>query len=122
ATRFRQVVYGVHVIFMGIDDCQLFEGKRMTAGVDQGAGFFVPEGFQVAVDFGEFGGQRGVYDDFEVVPRERLATGSVPLGTDPKRTKPGVSRWPLGGVSPLCSLPGLVVNYLFITKLGNQPF
>ncbi len=31
-------------------------------------------------------------------PATGSATGSVPLGTDPNRTKPGVTRWQKGGV------------------------
>ncbi len=86
------------MVFVGIDDGELFEGKRVTPRCHQGTGFFIPERFEVAVDFGELGGQGRVDDDFEVVPGQRLATGSVPLGTDPNGTSFGVRHWQKGGV------------------------
>src|SRR5690554_5415114 len=81
AVGFGQVVHRIEVVFVGVDNGELLERKRVAAGFDQGSRFIVPEGFEIAVDFGEFGGQGGVDYDFEVVP------GKV-----------GVCRWQKGGV------------------------
>src|SRR5690606_227337 len=68
AVGLGQVVHGVEVIFMGVNDRELLKGERMAPSFDQSAGLVVPVGFEIAVDFGELCSQGGINYDFEVVP------------------------------------------------------
>ena len=53
-----QVVHYALMVGVAVYCDELFEGQRAAAGLDAVAGFLAPEGFQLAVGFGEAAGQR----------------------------------------------------------------
>lgn len=58
ATGFGEIVDGLQVLVVAVDGIKVVEAQGVTAGFDAFLSFGVPEGFEFAVDLGEFGRER----------------------------------------------------------------
>lgn len=63
-----EVVDRLQVVCVAVDDEQLVEGQRVAAPAQAGGGFFVPIALELTVEAGEFGRERRVDDDVELLP------------------------------------------------------